>query len=772
MVNIPATRGKTMAQPANDIASQQEPAEAQPALVDTADWEGGEDWEFAIEGAPAGEKLAMAAIGLAALGWTGFAGWAAFRTLAGGAASLETIAAWIAVFAAPLALLGVAWLLVRQASARQARRFGRTAQSLRAEALRLDRALDAVGARLAETRQSVSDETDRLIALGDETAGRLAGISGEMNIASGTIADRSGELERAAKSAREDIGVLLADLPRAEELARTVGAGLRDAGVGAHEQAVALDAQLSALSERGREADEIAGGAAKRLAAHLSQIEGIVDTATQRFDETGGRVRETIDGSIAHGGEAVAQIRDAIDETGAALAALVDNARESFDQAGRESAEALAARIDGARAALDGLAEKLATQSTVAETLFDTFDERTDRSVERLREAGAARGTEIATLRDHLESLEERMAALGTQIGDNEGAADRLIARADEIGTALSRAAEPLDARLPQGFDAIEARAAAAREAVEALGPQVDAVGETLATVVGYVETSGAGLAEQRESIDRFVEDFGERIATIRESIERFEAAIAESDERARSIADAGAPRLIEVLMQVRETADQAAERARKAFGDVIPQSAEAMGEATRQAMTEALGEEVERRMQDISAASERAIEAAGEAGERLTRQLEEIAATSAAIEERVEIARSDIGEADQASLARSVTLLIESLNSIAIDVTKILSNEVTDTEWAAYLKGDRGIFARRAVRLLDSGEAREIASQYEHDGEFREQVNRYIHDFEAMLRQVLATRGGSAMAVTLLSSDNGKLYVALAQAIDRFRSA
>jgi hypothetical protein len=57
------------------------------------------------------------------------------------------------------------------------------------------------------------------------------------------------------------------------------------------------------------------------------------------------------------------------------------------------------------------------------------------------------------------------------------------------------------------------------------------------------------------------------------------------------------------------------------------------------------------------------------------------------------------------------VALLIESLNSTAIDVTKILSNEVTDGEWAAYLKGDRGVFTRRAVRLLDNSQAREIAA-------------------------------------------------------------
>jgi hypothetical protein len=49
--------------------------------------------------------------------------------------------------------------------------------------------------------------------------------------------------------------------------------------------------------------------------------------------------------------------------------------------------------------------------------------------------------------------------------------------------------------------------------------------------------------------------------------------------------------------------------------------------------------------------------------------------------------------------------------------------------------------------------------------------VNRYIHDFEAMLRSVLSTRDGNALAVTILSSDMGKLYVALAQAIERLRA-
>jgi hypothetical protein len=80
------------------------------------------------------------------------------------------------------------------------------------------------------------------------------------------------------------------------------------------------------------------------------------------------------------------------------------------------------------------------------------------------------------------------------------------------------------------------------------------------------------------------------------------------------------------------------------------------------------------------------------------------------------------------------------------------------------------GIFTRRAVKLLDNTEAKSVLATYEGDPHFAE-VNRYIHDFEALLRQLLSTRDGHALGVTLLSSDVGKLYVALAQAIERLRS-
>ena len=158
-------------------------------------------------------------------------------------------------------------------------------------------------------------------------------------------------------------------------------------------------------------------------------------------------------------------------------------------------------------------------------------------------------------------------------------------------------------------------------------------------------------------------------------------------------------------------------------------------------------------------------------AAARLEEQLSRIAETSASVDAHIAEGKETVENYDRDNFSRRVALLIDSLNSTSIDVTKLLSNEASDSSWASYLKGDRGVFTRRAVRLIDNGEAREIARHYEEEPDFREQVNRYVHDFETLLRPILSTRDGSTLAVILLSSDMGKLYVALAQAIERLRA-
>ncbi|MDP9164419.1 MAG: hypothetical protein M3N06_10045, partial [Pseudomonadota bacterium] len=229
-------------------------------------------------------------------------------------------------------------------------------------------------------------------------------------------------------------------------------------------------------------------------------------------------------------------------------------------------------------------------------------------------------------------------------------------------------------------------------------------------------------------------------------------------------------PALVAAMVQVREAAGHVAERAREAISAVIPESAAQLSAAARAALEAAVQATVAEQLRDVERVAVRAVEAASAASERLTRQMLTIGQSASALEAHVERTQESQRQHDSDEFAKKVALLIDSMHSASIDVGKILSDEVDDKNWAAYLKGNRGVFTRRAARLLGGGETRAIAAHYEADPEFAASVNRYVADFEAMLRRVMAERDGGIMAVTMMSSDVGKLYAGLAQAVERKR--
>ena len=255
-----------------------------------------------------------------------------------------------------------------------------------------------------------------------------------------------------------------------------------------------------------------------------------------------------------------------------------------------------------------------------------------------------------------------------------------------------------------------------------------------------------------------------------RDQLAALDDTVAATLERTQRFAGEAAPQLLDALERVRDTAELAAERAREALTAVIPQAVATLGDAASDAMRRATGDTVVRQVDSITDATRLAVEAATKATERLAAQVETIANQTALVENRVVEARQERETAEKDMLTRRVATLIEQLNSASIDITRAFAPDIADSAWAAYLKGDRGVFTRRAVRLLDASQAAAVVELYDRDTGFREQVNRYIHDFEAMLRMILAQSEGSPLGVTLLSSDMGKLYVALAQAIERLR--
>ena len=346
-----------------------------------------------------------------------------------------------------------------------------------------------------------------------------------------------------------------------------------------------------------------------------------------------------------------------------------------------------------------------------------------------------------------------------------------LIGRSESLLIALDASVREIDETHPAALARLNETIGESRRLLASATPEIENLEAVADALLGRARETTELLQGQGSRLTKWLENSENALSANHDLVRSLEAMLRSADESARRLTDSSGPQLVAALMRIKDTAEQAAERARQALGRAISDAAGTLGEASEAALEQVLGEKMTGRIAEMSTVAERAVHAAHTASDRLMRQLITIADTTANIEGRIKEAEEASEARDRDHFARRSALLIESLNSASIDIAKSLSTEVGDSNWSAYLKGDRGVFTRRAVRLLDAGEARSIAALYDENGDFREQVNRYIHDFEAMLRTILSARDGSALAVTLLSSDIGKLYVAMAQAIDRLRN-
>ncbi len=708
---------------------------------------------------------------VAALGWIGFLAWIEAPRWMASPPDAFRIALIIAIACPPLAILGMIHMLAARGSRAQTNAYARAAAELRSENARLEATLAHVETRLLAGRQSVSETSDALVAIGEDTANRMHSVASTLRGEVDTIGNQAQALRTSAASARADVAVLLADLPKAHSESRKMVAALEAAGMTAHEAAGALDAQLAALAARGREADEIAGSAAQKLGAHLARIESVSATAGERLTEAATAMTQSVDAALDHAARASDAARQGLEAQGSAMMALVDQAQAALEKTGAESGEAIATRLGDAHERVEAMAALLAEQNAATATLLDTLRSGLDDLDSRFAGLDSASEERGARLSSTLGALSDHTVTLTEALEKGSGSADALIGRTEKLITTLDAATREIDETLPAAFDRVDARAAESRTLVSGMAPEVAQVEASAAAALDRLMEAESLLAKQKALLEEFAETAEARIAASNEAARGLSAELASADAAARALAEGASTNLVNALIRVRETAQTSADRAREAIARVIPEAAENLSQATQEALSRTIAEQVGLHIADLTTTAERALEAAHKASDRLMRQMLTIADTSAAVEARIEEAKAQVQEHDRDNFARRVALLIESLNSTAIDVSKVFSNDVSDSAWAAYLRGDRGVFTRRAVKLLDTSEAREIVRHYEAEPEFRDQVNRYIHDFEAMLRNTLATRDGSALSVTLLSSDMGKLYVALAQAIERLRT-
>jgi hypothetical protein len=612
--------------------------------------------------------------------------------------------------------------------------------------------------------------TERLMGLGDEATGRIGAVTRELDASSERLTRHSEALDRAAESARTDIGVLLDDLPRAEAGTRAVAEQLRSVGSEVTARTADLGEQVSALAERTQQADEMVASAAQRLLAHLTQIESAGAAAAARVGEAEAGFSVALDTLLDRTAATLDEIRKGIDTQSEAVTALVEQSSAGLGRAGIEAADTLRRSIDAGNSSIDGLSTRVAEQERASQRMIAEIDRGLALIDQRFAEL-AANGDERAS--HFLQSLSRARAeldSLAEQSASQDGALGGLAERTQSLREGIGRLSQDIREGLASILSEAEGGAERVLRTAEAARPEIGWIRDAAVEASDRISASNAKVAEQQDRFAALLASVDDGISGTETRLAELTAAMAGAQAEAMQLTNQTGPALVDALMQVREAAAHAAERAREAIAQVIPEGAANLSQATREALEAAIREGIEERLRGVEAIAARAVESARAASDRLISQMLTLGQSATALEAHMEQTSADQREKDSEAFARRVSLLIDSMHSAAIDVGKILSDEIDEKAWGAYLKGNRGVFTRRAVRLIGSAEGKAIRAHYDADGEFQQSVNRYVHDFEAMLRRVVADRDGAIIAVTLMSSDMGKLYAALAQALERRR--
>lgn len=729
---------------------------------DAAHAEYAESYEYEDD-TPSGSKwtayILPSLLVVAGVAWTGFFGWTHFAEAQSGLAAERAITL-TSMWATPVLLLSVAWLLALRHSSAEAVRFGNVAHSLRSESEALELRMRTVNEEISLAREFLAQNARELESVGKQSSRNMVEAAELLTTALADSDEKAKTLEAVSNAATSNLEQLRKHLPVVTSAAKDVTNQIGSAGNNAQLQIKSLIAALERVGTAGQSAREFIDAVEVRATEVSGQLDNVSRQGAATLDEASVAAQKRATETAA-----------ILEKAASALATNVTTASRDVDRLVADSGSKIDQHLANLRGALAVLSDQSADEQNRIATIITEIETHIEGSAAKLSEIDRAATDQTAKLAFAVSALGESTREVGSALDNNQAITESLIERSDRLLAALATANLEIGTAIPASMDRMNDRFAAALAKMETASANAQALNALSDDTLSKTTSLEHLIEIQRGTVAKLMSESDANFAARHEQADALAAALTHTRNLVEEMSEDASNRLVSSLLRVRETTKQAAESSRKILDEELSHVAERLTEQNRTSLAEAVDSQIAVMNDLMQNAIQSNLTLSESSTAKLGTQLAQLDEMAANLEQRIVDSRDAFEGIGDDSFARRMVLLTESLNSTAIDVAKILSNDVTDTAWAAYLKGDRGVFTRRAVRLLDAGEARAIAAHYGDDAEFREHVNRYIHDFEAMMRVLLSTRDGNAIGVTLLSSDVGKLYVALAQAIERLRN-
>ncbi|MBV9519184.1 MAG: hypothetical protein JO068_13795 [Hyphomicrobiales bacterium] len=463
-----------------------------------------------------------------------------------------------------------------------------------------------------------------------------------------------------------------------------------------------------------------------------------------------------------------------VSETNRAASRVADQvgALNSVSSSTLRNAETLLEKLESQAHALADATEAQTRGWNEAADLLERVESRIARSLASKRDALENLTVSIG---DRSEELEKVTSAFRELIEDSLGAAEE---KARRIGDTLSENARASVAAINEQFTHIRSSAGAERERTatalrEAYESVMSDMNETFGQATSRFRDAAGEMRQITAQIQREMEST--RAELHRGLVELPRETQASAGEMRRVVGEQ-----IKVLNELTAIATRSASSldAVEPPATNIPQPREARpaqaiggGAAPRAtANGRSGGTEPQRRPTTATApvARERRAEAAEPRQDGLPRSgwLSDLL-SRASREEPLPTAtnRQPAGPTSETPSPTPAQPSLASLDTIAIDIARMIDHDAAAKMWDRYQAGEQGVFNRSMYTAQGQQMYDEIKRKYRRDDAFRDAAHRYIEEFERLLAEVARD---PASQRGYLTSDTGKVYTILAHAAGR----
>lgn len=693
------------------------------------------------------------------IGWTAYFVWTYLPLIKDGLKG-EYLITLISIWATPAMFLAILWLLVMRSSRAEAFRFRDVALSLRKESEALEMRMRTVNEEISMARSFLAQNARELETVGKQSSQSLMEAAQILTAALSDSDEKAKTLETVSNAATTNLEQLRKHLPVVTSAAKDVTNQIGSAGNNAQLQIKSLIAGLARIGEVGTS-----------TRAYIDDVGNRADAVSEQLGNISRETADSLNEASLLAEKRASAAAKLLDVAAQNMSSQVGNVTSELSQLLSDNRVKIEENVGLLKKAMGEIALQSQEEKNRIASIIGDIENHLSASAATISEIDKAATDQTAKLAFAVSALGVSAKEVNSELDGSHSRTEQLLERADGLLSSLNRINAEIAENIPASIGQVGLQISGTTDQLSAATGSAHDLNAQSSELLKVASSLSALIDEQSAKIGIIMQDSDEHFAARHEQANALSATLHETRALIESITHVTEGALVSSLLRVREVTEGAVQDSRKIVENELTYVADRLADQNRIALEGAVENQLKAMNEQVQNAIERNISLSESSTAQLTTQLKELDELADNLEKRIAESRNSFDGIDDDSFARRMVLLTESLNSTSIDVAKILSNEVTDTAWAAYLKGDRGVFTRRAVRLLDAGESRAIATHYGQDAEFREHVNRYIHDFEAMMRILLSTRDGNAICVTLLSSDVGKLYVALAQAIERLRN-